>query len=150
MQYGYALFWVIASTVAGAVATPAHAKNGLSELSEVAVMPVASVVVAASAVATIAVATPIALATDGAVLSVIAVKASAQGTVFVLERASDGARVSVEIAGKLAKSTALALNSTVKVSLLAAGTVLSVAGEVLAIIPSAIGAELLHSERITD
>ena len=60
----------------------AMAQSEVSALSAVSAMPLASVVVAGSA----AVALPIVLSTAGAT-----------GTVYVLERASDGARVCVQV-----------------------------------------------------
>ena len=73
-----------------------------------------------------------------------AVEASAVGTVYLLERASDGARVSVEVAGK----TAYAVGTVVTCSVIGTGVVLSAAGEAIAFIPNAIGRALLYNERL--
>ena len=78
-----------------------------------------------------------------------AVEVSAQGTVYVLERASDGARVSVEVSGRGAGAASLAVGTGVTVSVIGAGLVLSAAGEAIAFIPNAIGRALLHNERLT-
>ena len=60
-------------------------------------MTPASPVAAGSAVAVVV---PVALTVSGATLVVRAVEASAHGTVWVLERASDGARTTVQFAGQ--------------------------------------------------
>ncbi|MDT9001728.1 hypothetical protein RQP53_20795 [Paucibacter sp. APW11] len=96
----------------------------------------------------VSVAAPVALIASGLVLSVVAVEASAQGTVWILERASDGARVSVHLAGQILKGAALAAGAAVTVSVIGAGTVLSIAGEAVCFIPNEIGAALLYNERV--
>lgn len=136
---------------AGALLCPtAHAQSEASALSALSVLPVASVVTGASVVAGAALALPVALSTAGAVLVVRTVEVSARGTVLLLERASDAAQVSVEIAGRGVEAVSLAVGSTVTVSVLGAGVLLSVAGEVLAFIPNALGQALLHNERLTN
>ena len=95
------------------------------------------------------VAVPLMLSVGGASLVVKAVKASAAGTVYVLERVSDGAQASVEVVGKGASSIATAVGTSVKVSVISAGVVLSAAGEVIAFIPNEIGRALLHNTRLT-
>ena len=79
-------------------------------------LPVASVVGTASvagAAASAVVAVPAALLVSGAVLTVKAVEVSARGTVFVLERASDGAVASVELGAAAAGSVALGVGASV-------------------------------------
>ena len=125
-----------------------------SEASQaVSALPVASVMgLAGSATAgsAVAVAVPVALTVSGATLVVRAVEASARGTVWVLERASDGARVSVEWSGRAAHAASIAVGTAVTVSVIAAGAVLSVGSEVLCFIPNAMGQGLLHHERVTN
>jgi hypothetical protein len=123
--------------------------NASTTLSAISAMPLASIVVGTSAVAGAVVAVPVALSTAGAVLTVKAVEVSAKGSVYVLERASDGARVSVEVLGKAATTASVVTGTAVAVSIIGAGTVLSVAGEVIAFIPNAVGKSLLHNERVT-
>lgn len=108
-------------------------------------MPLASIVGAGSAV----VALPVVLSTAGTVLVVSAVQVSAAGTVYVLERASDGTRVSVNVVSGAAGAASVSVGTAVIVSQIAAGTVISAAGEVLAFIPNAIGRALLHNQRVT-
>lgn len=127
------------------VALPARAQSeGSVALS---MLPVASVVGMASAASTVTagvVAIPAALSVTGAVLTVKAVQASAQGTVYLLERASDGAQVSIEVAGRAAH----AAGTVVVCSVIGAGVVLSAAGEAIAFVPNALGRALLHNERL--
>ena len=133
---------------------PALAQSAASVA--VSAMPVASVLGVASAVAGSAVAgsaavvaLPLALTVSGATLIVKAVETSARGTVWVLERASDGARVSVELSGRAAGAASTVVGTAVVVSAVSTGVVLSAAGEVLCFIPNELGRALLHNERVT-
>lgn len=138
--------WCAVVLLAGA---PARAQSEASVA--LSVLPVASVagsVGMAGAAASAAVALPVALAASGAVLTVRAVQASAQGTVIVLERLSDGAVASVEVASELAGGLALSVGAVVMTTVIASGVILSAAGEALVFIPNAIGRALLHSERV--
>jgi hypothetical protein len=128
----------------------AHAQSEASAV--VSMLPVASVVVtgmATSSVAGAIIAAPVILSTAGAVLVVKAVESTARGTVYVLERASDGARVSVELAGKAVGGASLVAGTVVAVTVIGSGMVLSALGEAIAFIPNEIGKALLHNERIT-
>src|SRR5258707_102298 len=80
---------------------PVHAQSEASVA--LSMLPVASVVGTASVASTAAgavVALPAALSVGGAVLTVKAVQASATGTVYLLERASDRAQASVGVVGR--------------------------------------------------
>ncbi len=127
----------------------AHAQSEASVT--LSVLPIASVVatasVGAAAVGAVS-AIPVVLSAAGAVFIVKAVEVTARGTLYVLERASDGARVSVEIAAGGAGVMALGVGAAVTTSVLASGVVLSAAGEAIAFIPNALGRALLHNERI--
>jgi hypothetical protein len=79
----------------------------------------------------VSVAAPVAILSAGAVLTVVAVPGLAAGTVWVLERASDGARASVN----LASSAVVGLGAAVMVTAVSAGWVLSAAGEAIAVHP---------------
>lgn len=132
-----------------ALAAPAFAHNDASLA--LSTMPIASVVVGAGlsgAAAGAAVALPAALSVGGAVLVVKTVEASAVGTVYLLERASDGAQASVEIAGKGTRAVVHGVGTAVECSLVTGGAVLSVAGAVIAFVPDAIGDALLYNERL--
>ena len=66
-----------------------------------------------------------------------------------LERASDGAIASIELAGRVAERGSLAVGRSVEVSVVGAGVVLSAMGELIAFVPNELGRALLHNERIT-
>ena len=122
-------------------ASPARAQSEASVL--LSALPVASVGAAAGSVV------PVAFSVAGAVLVVRAVEVTASGTVYVLERVSDGARASVEVSGRAASAVSVGVGTAVVVSVIATGVLLSAAGEVLAFIPNELGRALLHNERIT-
>ena len=128
---------VVALALAAALATTtlsARAHNELSQASALSALPVA-VSLTASAM----------LLVGGAALTVVSVQASATGTVWVLERASDGARASVHLSGHALAGVGTVLVSTA----LATGWILSAAGEAIAFIPNELGAALLYNERIS-
>jgi hypothetical protein len=135
--------------VAALVCSPARAHGEPSAASALSALPLASVVVGASAAAGAVLAVPVALSTTGAVLMVHAVEVSAHSTVYILERASDGARASVEVLHRAGHAASLAVGTAVTVSVIGAGVVLSAAGEAIAFIPNALGRALLHNERLT-
>ena len=136
-------------TCSALAASPAYAQSEVSALSALSTLPVASVVVSGSAVAGAVVAAPVLLSATGVVLTVKAVESTARGTLCVLERASDGAQVSVQIAGHAGVNASVAVGSLVTVSVIGAGVVLSAAGEAIAFLPNALGRALLHNERVT-
>jgi hypothetical protein len=115
-------------------AAPARAHGASEASSALSLLPVAVVVAAPSAVLS-----------GGAVLTVVAVQASAEGTVWVLERASDGARLSLRLAG----GAVVASGAVIAVTTLASGGLLSEAGHALCFIPNQIGQALLYNERVT-
>jgi hypothetical protein len=78
-----------------------------------------------------------------------AVEVTARGTVYVLERMSDGARVSLEVLGHGVGAVSLAAGTVVAVSIIGAGIVLSAAGKAIAFVPNELGKALLHHERLT-
>ena len=142
---------LLAAGVVCAVMAMAPARAQSEASAALSLLPVASVVgtaSVASAAAGAVVAVPAALSVGGAVLSVKAVEASAVGTVYLLERASDGAQVSVEVAGRGLAGSAYAVGTVVTCSVIGTGVVLSVAGEAIAFVPNAIGRALLHNERL--
>lgn len=127
-------FLTLVLAAALATALPARAHGASEASSALSLLPVAVVVAAPSAVLS-----------GGAVLTVVAVQASAEGTVWVLERASDGARLSLG----LAAGSVVASGAVVTVSALASGWLLSQAGRVVCFIPNEIGAALLYNEQVT-
>lgn len=91
---------------------------------------------------------PVAILGAGVVLTVVAVDAAANGTVWLLRRASDGVTASLRFSGNLASSAAIAAGTVLSVTVVAAGWLLSAAGEVICLIPNALGESLLYNERL--
>jgi hypothetical protein len=131
-------FTLIAAALSAALMSSARAHSEVSEANALSMLPVA-----------VSVAAPSMLVGAGAVLTVVSVQASATGTVWVLERASDGARATLHFSGHAAQGAALSIGGAVVVTALASGHVLSAAGNAIAFIPNEIGRALLHNERIT-
>ena len=77
-----------ATALALALGTSAQAQSTASEASALSMLPIA-----------VSVAAPVAMLSAGAGFTVVAVEATGTGAVWVLERASDGARASVRLAG---------------------------------------------------
>ncbi len=126
----------LALTVALAPILPARAHGiNASEASSLSLsVPVA-----------VSIAGPVLLVAGSAAFTIVAVEASAAGTVWMLERASDGARASVRFAGQVVAS----VGTAVLVSVVATGWVVSAAGAAIAFVPNELGRALLHNERIT-
>lgn len=140
----------VLSTLLATGLNTAHAQSDASAAaSMLSALPVASIVAETGASAKDASALPAAFSLAGATLSIVAVEASATGTVYVLERVSDGVRASIRVVGKVAGQASLAVGTAVTVSAFAAGVVLSAAGQVLAFVPNAVGKALLHNEQVT-
>ena len=131
---------LIAAALSAALMSTARAHADVSEASALSMLPVAVAV---------SVAAPSMILGAGAVLTVVSIQASAIGTVWVLERASDGARATLHFSGHVAQGAALSIGGAVMVTALASGVVLSAAGNAIAFIPNEIGRALLHNERIT-
>jgi hypothetical protein len=120
---------------------PAHAGRGpssVSELSVLSLLPVAMSVTSASLV----------LAGTASV-AVVAVEATAEGVVWIVERASDGARGTLRFARDFSGGLAIAAGEAISVVAMGTGWLLCSAGKVVAFVPNEIGASLLYSERIT-
>ena len=131
-------FTLIAAAFSAALTSTARAHSEVSEASALSMLPVA-----------MSVAAPSMILGAGAVLTVVSIQASAVGTVWVLERASDGARATLHFSGHVAQGAALSIGGAVMVTALTSGVVLSAAGNAIAFIPNEIGRALLHNERIT-
>ena len=124
----------IAASIGQAGAHPPNA----SDASALSMLPVA-----------VSVAAPVMILSAGATLTIVAVEATSVGTVWVLERASDGARASVTLSAQAAGGLSVVAGTAVVVTAFSAGWVLSEAGKAIAYIPNSIGAALLYNERIT-
>lgn len=120
------------------LAPPAQAQSAVSEASALSLLPVGVSVAATGLVLS-----------AGMTLVIVTVESTARGTVWVLERASDGARFSVRFTGQVVGGVSMAVGTTVAVLAIGSGYVLSAAGQALAFIPNEIGAALLYNEQVT-
>ena len=118
--------------------TGAHAQSGLSEISALSALPVA-----------VSVAAPVMILAGGAALTVVSVQASATGTLWVLERASDGARATLNFSGHAVGASLALAGTAVLVTAVSTGWLISAAGQAIAFVPNQIGASLLYNERVT-
>ena len=139
-----------AALLMGMATTPAaYAQSDASLM--LSALPVASVVSGAGAsvgASASVVALPVMLSIEGARLVVKGITASAKGTVWVLERASDGAVATVQLSGSAVGASAASVGTVLLVSVIGAGVLLSAAGEVVAFIPNEVGKALLYNERM--
>ena len=135
-RWGLVLSLAAALTTLG-VTRPAQAQAqrvSASDASALSLLPVA-----------VLVAGPAMLLSGGVVLTVVAVESAARGSVWVLERASDGARASLQLAG----GASAVIGTGVLVTAVSAGWILSAAGQAIAFVPNEIGASLMYNERVT-
>ena len=129
---------LVAAAIALAISSGAHAQSPLSDASAVSILPIA-----------VSIAAPVAVLSAGTALTIISVEVTASGAVWVLERASDGARASVRLVGHSVAGLSVAAGTAVAVTAISTGWVLSAASQAIAFIPNEIGAALLYNERIT-
>jgi hypothetical protein len=116
----------------------AHAEAAASEASALSALPIA-----------VSVAAPVMIISAGVALTVVSVQASATGTVWVLERASDGTRATVTLSGQALEGASIAVGTAIGVVAISTGWILVNASQAIAFIPNEIGAALLYNERIT-
>ena len=135
------LFGLVLVPAAVLLAGPGRAHGGASEASTASSLLLSLPVAALSAA-------PVMILSAGAMLTVAAVEASATGTAWLLRRASDGATASLRFSGEAAAVSLVVAGTAVSVTAIAAGWLLSVAGEVLCLVPNALGESLLYNERI--
>ena len=139
-----------ATTLSIALATLALPARAQSEISlAVSMAPVVLSVGAVSATGVALSAIPAGMLSVGVTLVVVSVEVVSGATVWVLERASDGARISLKVAGKLAEGIVVSTGAAVAVSVIGAGTVLSAAGQVIAFLPNEVGKALLYNEQVS-
>ena len=127
----------IAVLLAANLAT-ANAQSEASAPSALSALPIA-----------VSVAAPVMILSAGVTLTVVAVEASATGAVWVLERASDGARATMRLSAQAAGGHSVAAGTAVVVTAVSTGWVLSTASRAIAFVPNEIGAALLYNERVT-
>ena len=116
----------------------AQAQSEASAASALSALPIA-----------VSIAAPVMILSAGVTLTVVAVEASATGAVWVLERASDGARATLKLGAQAAGGLSVAAGTAVFVTAVSTGWVLSTASRAIAFIPNEIGAALLYNERVT-
>ena len=116
----------------------ANAHSEASALSALSALPIA-----------VSVAAPVMILSAGVTLTVVAVESSAIGAIWVLERASDGARATVKLSAQAAGGLSVAAGTAVVVTAVSTGWVLSTASRAIAFVPNEIGAALLYNERVT-
>ena len=138
---------LLAAALAAVLAGPARAQSEISVA--VSAAPVVLSVGAVSATGAVLSAIPAGILSAGVTLVVVSVEVVGGATVWVLERASDGARISLKVAGKLAEGVVVSAGAAVTVSVIGAGTLLSAAGQVIAFIPNEMGKALLYNEQVT-
>ncbi|HSS28044.1 MAG TPA: hypothetical protein VLL50_08810 [Usitatibacter sp.] len=129
-------FCCIALALSFAIA-PVNAQSEASRASEASLLPVATVSMA-----------PGFVLAAGASLTVIAVEETADGTVWLVERTSDGARASLHVAGQVVGGASQAVGSAITVTAVSAGCILSMAGRAIAFVPNEVGAALLHTRKV--
>lgn len=120
----------------------AQARDGVSEASVASALSL-GVPLAVSATA------PSAVMSAGAVLAVVSVQVVAGSTIWVLERASDAARITLKMSAAGVEAASIGVGASVMVTAVSAGWILSAAGKALCFVPNEIGASLTHHERIT-
>jgi hypothetical protein len=122
----------------GTATVAIRAQSDASESSAMSALPVAMPVAA-----------PVMILAGGAALTVVSVQASATGTAWVLERASDGSRATLHFSDRAAGASPAASGTAVLVTALSTGWLISAAGQAIAFVPNTIGATLLCNERVT-
>ncbi|HEY4958551.1 MAG TPA: YiaA/YiaB family inner membrane protein [Caldimonas sp.] len=129
---------IAAIALAFACSASSRAQSTISDVSALSALPIA-----------VSVAAPVDVLSAGAALTVVAVEATSTGAVWVLARASDGARASVRLVGRGVAGASIAAGTVVLASALSTGWVLSAAGQAICFIPNELGRSLLYNERIT-
>lgn len=142
---------LIALGMAGALAWASPAVQAQSQASAaLSVVPLASAMVVGASLGGSegAVALPFYLSEGVSELVVQGVSATAEGVSYATQQVSDGASVVLEISGNAVGALSVGVGTVIQASATGTGMLISAAGEVLAFIPNAVGASLLHSERL--
>lgn len=121
--------------VAALLAAPAYAQLRNSNASTVSVA--------------VSVLVPAYFISEGGRYVVKGVEASAEGTVYVLEKLGEGVRASVTVGANVSGAASIGVGESVSFVTTASGTLLVASGKVLAIIPNALGKALLKNERLS-
>lgn len=127
--------FLVLAVNAALLAGPVHAQSTPSNASAVSVA--------------VSVLVPAAFISEGGKYVVKGVQASGEGTVYVLEKISDGVRGSLTIAGNVSGAASVGVGASVTFVATASGTLMVSAGKVLAIIPNELGRALLKSDKLS-
>lgn len=120
---------------------PAHAGRDASTVSELSAISVLPVAISATATG---------LVVSGATtLAIVSVEASADGVVWIVERASDGVRGTIRFARDVGGGLSIAAGQMITVVAMGTGWLLCTAGKAIAFVPNEVGAALLYSQRIS-
>ena len=92
---------------------------------------------------------PIGVISAGATLVVISVEVTTLATIWVLQRASDGAKVVIRLSAQGAGAVSVGVGTVVMLTAISTGWVLVAGSEMLAFIPNELGKALLYNERVT-
>lgn len=104
----------------------------------------------ASALSVVAsVAAPALFLSEGGEYLVKGVQASANGSVYLLEKIGSGVRGSVTVSANVSGAASVAVGNVIKLTASAAGMLLVSAGQVLAIIPNELGKALMKSKKLS-
>ena len=132
------LSWVRAGLMAATLSWSLAQAHAASTLSQLSAAPLAISVMA-----------PSGFVIGSALMVVVSVEASAEGTVWVIERVSDGVRMTLNVSGKVVKGASNVAGTAVVATAISTGMILSAAGEVIAFVPNELGKALFHDERVT-
>ena len=121
--------------IAALLSAPVHAQSRNSDASTVSVV--------------VSVMLPAAFISEGGRYVGKGVEASADGTVYVLEKVGEGIRGSVTVGANVSGAASVGVGESVSFVTSASGTLLVASGKVLAIIPNALGRALLKSEKLS-
>jgi succinate dehydrogenase/fumarate reductase cytochrome b subunit len=141
-----------AVTTSLTIATISSASAQSEVSAAMSMLPIASVVLAgagASAVGGAVSGIPAALSDTGSVVIVKAIQSTAKGSVYVLERSSDGASTAIEIGGLAIAGASLVVGSAIAITAINVGVILSYHGAALAFVPNDVGRGLFFQQRLT-
>ena len=146
----------LASTLSLALISPAQAQGGPGGSYDLSAIPVVSAVLvsmAGSKLQEISTGQENGFAsifsnTNPGKMSVTGVTTTASGVSYVIERASDGLKLTVEVLSGGAAKVSAVVGTTVTATVVGSGVVLAASGQALAFIPNALGKALLGSEKV--
>ncbi|EOA06691.1 hypothetical protein HFRIS_000220 [Herbaspirillum frisingense GSF30] len=123
------------SLVSALLAAPVHAQSSDRDLS--------------TGLVVVSVMAPVAFISDISDYKLTDFWASLDGTYYVVERVSDGVSGSITVGRNISGAASLGVGESLRFVTTTSGTLLVAAGNVLAIIPTAMGKALLKSEKLS-